>query len=35
LKVMLNGNRSVLPMSSGDLKRGTQNGIKKQLGLKE
>ncbi len=35
LKVTLNGKRSVLPMSSGDLKKGTQEGIKKQLGLKE
>jgi mRNA interferase HicA len=35
LKVTLNGRRSVLPMGSGELKRGTQEGIKKQLGLKE
>lgn len=35
LKVTLNGKRSVLPMSSGDLKKGTMEGIKKQLGLKE
>jgi mRNA interferase HicA len=35
LKVTLNGKRSVLPMSSGDLKKGTMGGIKKQLGLKE
>jgi mRNA interferase HicA len=35
LKVTLNGKRSVLPMGSGELKRGTQEGIKRQLGLKE
>lgn len=35
LKVTLNGKRSVLPMGSGELKKGTQEGIKKQLGLKE
>ncbi len=35
LKVTLNGKRSVLPMSSGDMKKGTMEGIKKQLGLKE
>ncbi len=35
LKVTLNGKRSVLPMSSGELKRFTMEGIKKQLGLKE
>ena len=35
LKVTLNGKRSVLPMSSGDRKKGTMEGIKKQLGLKE
>lgn len=35
LKVFLNSKQSVLPMSSGELKRGTQEGIKKQLGLKE
>jgi mRNA interferase HicA len=34
LKVFLNGKRSVLPMSSGELKKGTTEGIKKQLGLK-
>lgn len=34
LKVFLNGKRSVLPMSSGELKTGTAEGIKKQLGLK-
>jgi mRNA interferase HicA len=35
LKVLLNGRRSVLPISSGELKKGTAEGIKKQLGLKE
>jgi mRNA interferase HicA len=35
LKVTLNGKRSVLPMGSGELKKGTHEGIKKQLGLKE
>ena len=35
LKVTLHGKRSVLPMGSGDLKRFTMEGIKKQLGLKE
>jgi mRNA interferase HicA len=35
LKVALNGKRSVLPMSSGEIKKGTMEGIKKQLGLKE
>ncbi len=35
LKVFLNGRRSVLPMSSGDLKRGTAEAICKQLGIKE
>jgi hypothetical protein len=35
LKVTLNGKRSALPMGSGELKKGTQEGIKKQLGLKE
>ena len=34
-KVTLNGKRSVLPMSSGDLKKGTMEAIKRQLGLKE
>lgn len=34
LKVFLNDKRSVLPMSSGELKTGTAEGIKKQLGLK-
>jgi mRNA interferase HicA len=35
LKVFLNGRRSILPMHSGELKKGTAEGIKKQLGLKE
>jgi hypothetical protein len=35
LKVTLNGKRSVLAMGSGELKRFTMEGIKKQLGLKE
>jgi mRNA interferase HicA len=35
LKVYLNGKRSVLPMGSGEMKKGTAEGIKKQLGLKE
>jgi mRNA interferase HicA len=34
LKLELNGKRSVLPMHSGELKKGTAEGIKKQLGLK-
>jgi mRNA interferase HicA len=34
VKVYLNGRRSVLPMSSGDLKKGTVEAILKQLGLK-
>jgi mRNA interferase HicA len=33
LKVSLNGNTSVLPMHSKELKTGTVEGIKKQLGL--
>lgn len=35
LKVMLNGRLSILPMGSGELKKGTQAAIIKQLGLKE
>jgi mRNA interferase HicA len=35
LKVFLNGRQSVLPMSSGESKKGAQESIKKQLGLKE
>lgn len=34
LKVYLNGKQSVLPMHNTDLKTGTVEGIKKQLGLK-
>jgi mRNA interferase HicA len=34
LKVMLNGKTSYLPMHSKELKTGTVEGIKKQLGLK-
>lgn len=35
LKIFLDGKKSVLPMGSGDLKKGTMAGIKNQLGLKE
>lgn len=35
LKVFLNGRQSVLPMHAAELKTGTVEGIKKQLGLKE
>jgi mRNA interferase HicA len=34
LSVRLNGKTSTLPMHSKDLKTGTVEGIKKQLGLK-
>jgi mRNA interferase HicA len=34
LKVYLNGKQSILPMHNTDLKKGTLEGIKKQLGLK-
>jgi mRNA interferase HicA len=34
LRVELNGKISVLPMHSKDMKTGTVQGIKKQLGLK-
>lgn len=34
LKIYLNGKQSVLPMHNGDMKKGTLEGIKKQLGLK-
>jgi mRNA interferase HicA len=34
LKVTLNGRHSVLPMHSTELKTGTVEAIKKQLGLK-
>lgn len=33
IKVWLNGRRSVIPMHKGDLKPGTFNRIKKDLGL--
>ena len=34
IKVFLNSRQSVLPMHSAELKTGTVEGIKKQLGLK-
>jgi mRNA interferase HicA len=34
LKVYLNEHQSVLPMHANDLKKGTIEAIKKQLGLK-
>jgi mRNA interferase HicA len=34
LRVFLKGRQSVLPMHSGELKTGTVEAIKKQLGLK-
>jgi mRNA interferase HicA len=34
VKVYLNGKQSILPMHNTDLKTGTLQGIKKQLGLK-
>ena len=34
IKVYLNGRQSVLPMHNTDLKKGTVEAIKKQLGLK-
>lgn len=34
LKVYLNGRQSILPMHGTELKTGTVEGIKKQLGLK-
>ena len=34
LKVFLNGRQSVLPMHAAELKTGTVEAIKKQLGLK-
>ena len=33
-RVTLNGKTSILPMHGKDLKKGTLEGIKKQLGLK-
>jgi mRNA interferase HicA len=35
LKIFLNGKQSILPMHNTDLKIGTVEGIKKQLGLKK
>ncbi len=34
LKIRLNGKTSVLPMHGKELKKGTEQDIKKQLGLK-
>jgi mRNA interferase HicA len=34
LQVRLNGKTSILPMHGKDLKKGTAEAIKKQLGLK-
>ena len=34
VKVYLNDHFSILPMHNADLKKGTVEGIKKQLGLK-
>jgi len=34
LKIFLNGRQSVMPMHNAELKTGTVEGIKKQLGLK-
>jgi mRNA interferase HicA len=34
LRIELNGRFSILPMHSKDLKKGTVEGVKKQLGLK-
>ena len=34
LKIFLNGRQSVMPMHHAELKTGTVEGIKKQLGLK-
>jgi mRNA interferase HicA len=34
LKVYFNGKQSILPMHGSDLKKGTVEAIKKQLGLK-
>jgi mRNA interferase HicA len=34
LKVYLNDKQSILPMHNTDLKKGTVEAIKKQLGLK-
>lgn len=34
LKVYLNGKQAILPMHASELKKGTMEAIKKQLGLK-
>ncbi len=34
LKIFLNGRQSVMPVHNAELKTGTVEGIKKQLGLK-
>lgn len=34
VKVYLNGKQSILPIHNTELKKGTLEGIKKQLGLK-
>ncbi|MEI8162975.1 MAG: type II toxin-antitoxin system HicA family toxin [Betaproteobacteria bacterium] len=34
LRIFLNGRQSVIPMHNTELKTGTVEGIKKQLGLK-
>lgn len=34
IKIFLNGRQSVMPMHNTELKTGTVEGIKKQLGLK-
>lgn len=34
VKIFLNGRQSVMPMHNAELKTGTVEGIKKQLGLK-
>jgi mRNA interferase HicA len=34
IRVMLNGRRSVLPMHAKELKKGTLEAIKKQLGIR-
>jgi mRNA interferase HicA len=34
LKVYLNGKQTVLPLHAAELKKGTVEAIKKQLGLK-
>ena len=34
LKIFLDGRQSVIPMHNSELKTGTVEGIKKQLGLK-